>query len=132
MGTNYYLMTRKYEYKDNLGFKCELIDDPYFGYRLHLMKNSCGWLCLFEQHPGVIECVADIKKLYDTGDFEIMDEYRRVLTWEEYSDIFKSKYALDDPKWAQSHLTAPDEGSVIKVNYFKDSEGYEFTDRVFC
>ena len=78
------------------------------------------------------EMRGDIKKLYDTGDFEIMDEYKRVLTWDEYAEIFKSKYELDDPEWAQSHLTAPDEGSAIKVNYFKDSEGYEFTDRAFC
>lgn len=132
MGTNYYLMTKSYDYKDKLGYKCELIDEPYFGYRLHLMKNSYGWLCLFEQHPGVIESVADIKRLYDTGDFEIRDEYDQVLMWEEYAEIFIGKYAANAPERYQSHLTPPDEPSVIKVNYFKDDEGYEFTDREFC
>lgn len=132
MGTNYYLMTKSYDYKDKLGFKCELIGEPYFGYRLHVMKNSCGWLCLFEHHPGVIESVADIKKLYDTGDFEIRDEYDQILSWEEYSAIFIGKYSANDPERFQSHITASDEPSVIKVKYFKDNEGYEFTDREFC
>ena len=73
MGPNYYLLTKELKYKDKLGVHYELTDTPYFAYRLHIMKNSIGWLPLFEAHEGLIESVGDIKKLCDTGDFEIFD-----------------------------------------------------------
>lgn len=136
MGTNYYLLTKDLKYKDKLGNKVEITDTPFFAYSLHLMKNSCGWLNLFEYHQGVIESVADIKRLYDTGDFEIYDEYHRKIEWNEFEEIYIAKYTRyknGDTEKLESHIIAQEREkySVIKIRYFTDSEGYEFTDREF-
>ena len=132
MGTNYYLMTSKREYRGKLGDNCELIDDPYFGYSLHIMKNSCGWLPLFQFHRGIIHSVSDIKQLYDTGDFEIRNEYGDLLTWDEYFEIFETKYDLyrkGERKMVESHLD--NKYRSYSIRYFTDSRGYEFTDQEF-
>ncbi len=137
MGTNYYLLTKEIKYKEKLGMNYELTDTPYFAYRLHIMKNSVGWLCLFEAHEGLIESVADIKKLHDTGDFEIFDEYNRKLTWEEFVEIFDSKYSQyrnGNTKNLISHINSNEDIRFLtfQMRYFADNEGYEFTDREFC
>lgn len=136
MGTNYYLLTKDLKYKNKLGTKVEITDTPFFAYSLHLMKNSCGWLNLFECHQGVIESVADIKRLYDTGDFEIYDEYNRKIEWDEFEEIYVSKYTRyknGETDKFESHLAAQKDNKfcIITVRYFTDSEGYEFTDREF-
>lgn len=136
MGTNYYLLTKELKYKDKLGDKVEITDAPFFAYSLHLMKNSCGWLNLFEYHKGVIESVADIKRLYETGDFEIYDEYNRKVEWEDFKEIYNTKYTRyrnGETDKFESHITAQkrEKFSVIEVRYFTDGEGYEFTDREF-
>lgn len=134
MGTNYYLLTKDLKYRDKLGDKCEITDRPFFAYSLHLMKSSCGWLNLFEYHRGVIESVADIKKLYDTGDFEIYDEYDRKFEWTEFEQVYIRKYTRHrngEIENFQSHITAQEKYGVMQIRYFTDSEGYEFTDREF-
>lgn len=136
MGTNYYLLTKDLKYKDKLGDKCEITDTPFFAYSLHLMKNSCGWLNLFEYHKEVIESVADIKRLYDTGDFEIYDEYSQKISWNEFEAIYTDKYTRyknGETDKFQSHLMADktDKFRICSVRYFIDSEGYEFTDSEF-
>lgn len=136
MGTNYYLLTKELKYKDKLGDKVEITDTPFFAYSLHLMKNSCGWLNLFESHKGVIESVADIKRLYETGDFEIYDEYNRKVEWEDFKEIYNTKYTRyrnGETDKFESHITAQkrEKFSAIEVRYFTDGEGYEFTDREF-
>lgn len=136
MGTNYYLLTKELKYKDKLGDKVEITDTPFFAYSLHLMKNSCGWLNLFESHKGVIESVADIKRLYETGDFEIYDEYNRKVEWEDFKEIYNTKYTRyrnGETDKFESHITAQkrEKFSVIEVRYFTDGEGYEFTVREF-
>lgn len=136
MGTNYYLLTKDLKYKDKLGNKCEITDTPFFAYSLHLMKNSCGWLNLFEYHNGVIESVADIKRLYDTGDFEIYDEYNRKVEWADFEEIFTTKYTRyrnGETDKFESHIIAQkrDIHSFVSIRYFTDIEGYEFTDSAF-
>lgn len=125
MGTNYYLITKDEKYQNKLGSKCEIIDTPYYAYSLHLMKNSCSWLNLFEYHQGVIESVKDIKKLYDTGDFEIYDEYSRKIDWKEFEQIYISKYKNGKSDKLKSHITA--QACKTLAMYFTDSDGYEFT-----
>lgn len=135
-GTNYYLLTKDLKYRNKLGDKCEITDIPYFAYSLHLMKSSCGWLNLFEFHNGVIESVADIKKLYDTGDFEIYDEYGEKYEWDKFENIYKDKYSRyrngETDKFG-SHLTADknDRFNLWTIRYFTDKDGYEFTDNEF-
>lgn len=136
MGTNYYLLTKELKYKDKLGDKVEITDTPFFAYSLHLMKNSCGWLNLFEAHKGVIKSVADIKRMYETGDFEIYDEYNRKVEWADFEEIYTTKYTRyrnGETDKFESHITAQkrEKFSVIEVRYFTDGEGYEFTDREF-
>lgn len=136
MGTNYYLLTKDLKYRNKLGDKCEITDTPYFAYSLHLMKNSCGWLNLFEYHKGVIESVADIKKLYDTGDFEIYNEYGELFKWGEFECIYTDKYNRyrnGETDKFQSHLTADKNGrfNLWTIRYFTDKDGYEFTDSEF-
>lgn len=136
MGTNYYLLTKDLKYKDKLGNKCELTDTPYFAYSLHLMKNSCGWLNLFEYHKGVIESVADIKRLYDTGDFEIYDEYHQKISWDEFEAIYVDKYTRyknGETDKFESHIKADEnvKFKICSIRYFHDDEGYEFTDSEF-
>lgn len=137
MGTNYYLITKDLKYKDKLGDKCEITDTPFFAYSLHLMKNSCGWLNLFESHRGVIESVADIKRLYDTGDFEIYDEYNTKLSWDDFEKIYKDKYTRyksGEKDNYRSHLIADTrrQFNVMHIRYYTDKEGYEFSDSGFC
>lgn len=100
------------------------------------MKNSCGWLNLFEYHNDVIESVADIKRLYDTGDFEIYDEYNRKVEWADFEEIFTTKYTRyrnGETDKFESHITAQkrDIHSFVSIRYFTDIEGYEFTDSAF-
>lgn len=137
MGTNYYLLTKEIKYKDKLGMNYELTDTPYFAYRLHIMKNSVGWLCLFEAHEDLIESVGDIKKLCDTGDFEIFDEYNQKFTWDEFAKVFNDKYSRYKNGNAEnllSHINSNEDIRYLtfQMRYFADDEGYEFTDREFC
>ena len=125
-------MTSKIEYRGKLGENCSLIDDPYFGYSIHIMKNSCGWLPLFQLHQGLIHSVSDIKRLYETGDFEIRNEYGDILTWDEYFEIFESKYDLyrkGERKMLESHLDY--KYGRYGFGYFTDSKGYEFAVQEF-
>lgn len=133
MSTNYYLMTNQIKYRGKLGENVEIIDEPYFGYCLHLSKVSYGWLPVFEFHKGVIESIQDIKKLYDTGDFEIRDEYDRILSWDEYVQTFEERYArfrAGDREMLISHIENK-VNDVFSITYIKDSEGYEFMDARF-
>lgn len=83
MGTNFYMFTKKKELKPFFGTKLELIDDPDFGYQIHIAKTSCGWQPSFEAHDH-IRSVADLKLLYDKGDVQILDEYGQKYTWDEF------------------------------------------------
>ncbi len=132
MGTNYYLFTQEREKKSLLGEKYEVVDEPDFGYMLHIMKNSCGWLCLFEGHSNIIQSVEDIKKLYDCGGFQIIDEYGEIFTWDEFEKIYTTKYEAykkGERYMLKSHLDVkqPYDATWIYADYAMDKDGYEFT-----
>lgn len=152
MGTNFYFFTRNKE-------KCEILaprsyhltDDPDFGYEIHIAKTSCGWLPLFQAHDG-IRSVADMKKIYDEGDFSIVDEYGDYYDWPAFEDrvlkfnggvngaIPKEKIKVDkNSRFYDSNM--PDHIPVSHFeyangyyakDYFKDPEGYEFDWQEFC
>ena len=116
---------------------------------IHLAKTSCGWLPSFEAHSTPsINSVADIKTLYDTGKYEIVDEYDTPYTWDEFDKrvlqfnggtvnrrvITPISRRSDDPDMPDHTPVSHFEyGNGKYANeYFRDPEGYEFTAREFC
>ena len=116
---------------------------------VHLAKTSCGWLPSFEAHSTPsINSVADIKTLYDTGKYEIVDEYDTPYTWDEFDKrvlqfnggtvnrrvITPISRRSDDPDMPDHTPVSHFEyGNGKYANeYFRDPEGYEFTAREFC
>ena len=85
MGTNFYLFTQDKTKKPLLGDKANIVDDPDFGYKIHIAKTSCGWQPSFEAHQN-ISSVNDIKSLYDMGGFRIFDEYGAEYNWGAFED----------------------------------------------
>lgn len=151
MGTNFYIGTSSKKARDKyMGWDYELTDIPTWLYEQHIAKTSMGWLPLFEKSRAV-QSVADIKKLYDTGDFVIYDEYGETYTWEQFEErVLKFNggiagaipreyierdedsyfYDKDMPNWIPvSHFDYG--GGKYNYMYFKDSEGYEFTESSF-
>ena len=88
MGTNvYFLSKNKDAVLKYFGNSYELTDYPYFAYQIHVLKRSAGWLPLWQAHDNC-KSVADYKEAYDSGLFEIYDEYSEKYTWEEFYDQF--------------------------------------------
>ena len=88
MGTNVYFLSKN---KDAIlkyfGNSYELTDSPYFAYQVHVLKRSAGWLPLWQAHDNC-KSVTDYKEAYDSGFFEIYDEYSEKYTWENFYDQF--------------------------------------------
>ncbi len=127
----------------------ELARELKAGSKIHVCKNSYGWLPLFQAQEYLWESIEEIKRHYDVLSPKIVNEYGGVLTWEEFErnvinwnggydgvipkTLYKSrkstKYWLADslmPKYLPvSHFTYAD-GKLAHM-YFKDLEGYEFT-----
>ena len=149
MGTNYYLFTKNKKITQKYApYSYVLVDEPHFGYKIHIGKCSMGWLPLFEAHSHGIRSIKEYKAAYDTGKFKIYDEYNREYTWPEFEEkvlrhnggidgvipterIEHHKnllfYDKDLPDWIPvSHFD-----TKYAYMYFKDSEGYEFTEGEF-
>lgn len=143
MGTNFYLFTKDKEICELKNLRTELTDIPEFGYTVHIAKTSGGWLPLFQGHQG-LKSVKQLKEIYDTQKFKILDEYDKEFSWDTFKErvidwnggydgaIPKEPYFPDDNLGWQglpnhlpiSHLEVI---SQYKTSYFKDDEGYEFT-----
>ena len=102
MGTNFYLRMR----------------EPIAVYdEFHIAKTSYGWKPLFEaHHKGFdgdeepdITSVADIRREYETGKYDIVDEYGDVYDW----DGFEERVLRFDGDRHHEHA-------------FVDDDGYEF------
>ena len=80
MGTNYYMMIKNKELVEKyFPNEYELTDSPYFGYEVHIGKQSFGWKPLFEWHGNAYKSVEDMLnflKIHDTY-IEIFDEYEK-------------------------------------------------------
>lgn len=125
MGTNYYLATSNKEVKDKYLRNYTLTDEPMWAYEIHIAKISSGWLPLFQAHDGAFNSYEELRKLVATGLFILYDEYRRLLTWEEFDSKIQSWMVRKDE--LDTHLSPECYGLYA----FKDSEGYEFTRRDF-
>ena len=126
----------------------EIVDDPYLGYEVHIGKRSSGWKPLFEAHENAYNSVSGLldflQKYHDK--IEIYDEYNELLS------ISKLKKELID--WAENQekrsihyddyigdIQAPidhvemdqrdDRQPWLKIKYWHDKDGYDFTDRSF-
>ena len=150
MGTNFYLHTKNKEARDKYFSTYELTDIPDWAYEAHIAKTSCGWLPLFQAHKS-ISSVRELKEAYDTGHFRIIDEYNRAYSWNEFEDrvlkfnggilgvaprekIVQDKdspvYDADLPEYMPISHFEYGNGKNAHM-YFKDEEGYEFTDNDF-
>lgn len=149
MGTNYYLFTKKKQAaQKHAPYSYLLVDTPDFGYKIHIGKCSGGWLPLFEAHSHGIRSIKEYKETYNTGDFKIYDEYDQEYSWEQFEEkvlkhnggiagVMPKKYTERDknsifhdpslPDWVPiSHFDAQ-----YADHYFKDEQGYEFTECEF-
>lgn len=155
MGTNFYMLTANREMKDKYApFSYELTDEPFFAYKIHIAKTSMGWLPLFQSHSSGIQSVKEYKEAYDTGTFEIYDEYGTKYTWEEFDERVlkfnggklggitpeKIKFESMDysiPEYRPiSHIPGNEQSYKYRFNeetesIFVDKEGYEFEEREF-
>ena len=87
MGTNFYMITKNKTMASIYApYSYELTDTPYFGYEIHVAKTSCGWLPLFQGHKNGINSVSEYKAAYETGEFDIVDEYGTSYNWDEFED----------------------------------------------
>ena len=151
MGTNFYLLTKNKSIAEKIG-GFELTDTPDWGYEIQIGKRSSGWLPLFQSHPG-IKSVKDFEYYCTMPDVRIYNEYYEEFTWEQLKEeliywnggvdgAVPRKYHEpidpslpyvdhDMPNWTPvSHF---DYGNgKYASHYWKDSEGFEFTDGEFC
>ena len=110
MGTNYYFMTKNKKlvrkYFNSSYDEYRLVDEPDFGYEIHLNKLSCGWRPLFQKHAA-FDCWNDLEKFYmeHRDDLEIYDEYDEKFSWEEYKEkIFDHAAREPEPlKWVYDY-----------------------------
>lgn len=121
MGTHYYLATSSKEAKSKYLRNYTLTDEPTWAYEIHIAHITGGWIPLFQAHDGAFNSYEELRKLVATGLFTIYDEYRQILTWEEFDAKVQSWMKKKDE--LESHLSSKYYG----LRAFKDSEGYEFT-----
>ena len=147
MGTNvYYLSKNKDAVLKHFGNSYELTDFPYLAYEIHVMKRSSGWLPLWQSHENC-RSVKDYKAAYDSGFFEIFDEYGTQYTWEDFYNEFamfnggiygvapREKIEQDpnsyfyDPNMPDTRPISHFEyaNGRYSSDYYTDPQGYEFT-----
>ena len=159
MGTNFYMITKNKTMASIYApYSYELTDTPYFGYEIHVAKTSCGWLPLFQGHKNGINSVSEYKAAYETGEFDIVDEYGTSYNWNEFEDrvlkfnggirgvqdpekIERDKssmfYDKNLPEYSPiSHIGGTKQSYKYDLeefynDYFEDSEGFEFDKRSF-
>lgn len=159
MGTNFYMITKNKTMASIYApYSYELTDTPYFGYEIHVAKTSCGWLPLFQGHKNGINSVSEYKAAYETGEFDIVDEYGTSYNWDEFEDrvlkfnggvrgtqkpekIERDKssmfYDKNLPEYSPiSHIGGTKQSYKYDFeefynDYFEDSEGFEFDRRDF-
>lgn len=117
MGTNFYLV----------GKKKTVEIEP----KIHISKRSYGWKPHFDASKQsmhidyddlpVIGSIADIKRMYDSGDWKIVDEYGEEHTWEEFDK--EVLHWGDNPVNSRESCLGGD---------FRDDQGYLFSTYEFC
>lgn len=150
MGTNFYFLTKDKSIAEKIG-DFELTDTPDWGYEIHIGKRSCGWLPLFQSHLG-IKSVKDIEHYCTMPDVRIYNEYLEEFTWEQLKEeliywnggvagaVTREYHEPLDPSLPYVDLNMPNWTPVSHFDYgngkyashyYKDSEGFEFTEGDF-
>ena len=134
MGTNSYLVRQK----------PRLVRDAF-----HICKISAGWKPVFQnsecadlEEVEFIEgkvswngndvvhdyygSVSDIRKLLETGEYEIMDEYGDTSDGD-------GPYTIDSLiAWGEHEHNYRDENTMYSAYGYKDAEGFTFHRQYFC
>lgn len=110
MGTNFYFMSRNKELMQTcFGGEYIIVDEPYFGYRCHLNKLSCGWRPLFQKHKA-FDTFRKLEAFYreHQADLEIYNEYRMIYSWEDYYELVyeHSRLEPEPMKWVYNAIPA--------------------------
>ena len=107
MGTNY-------DVRYNICEKCGKYND------VHLGKSSMGWEFCFQGYPSLgIESVKKWKNFIELRNGKIYDEYDQCISWAGLMEYINK---VKENKKHKSHKYA---------HYYKDPEGYCFTDMDF-
>lgn len=126
----------------------EIVDDPYLSYRIHIGKRAAGWKPIFEAHNNAYDSVSGLLDFLQIhrDKIEIYDEYNKLLS------IVQLKEELID--WAKNQekkmvhyddyigeIQSPidhvemdqrdNRNLWLKIKYWHDKDGYDFTDRTF-
>ena len=113
MGTNYYAVRNR----------------PTTSEPIHIGKSSIGWKFLFQSHndtwdePPVVWNAYDqvyewlYKHTVESDEFVIMDEYDRIVSFDEFISWVENKQKENNPD---------------DFTYAKNVNGYRFTDNEFC
>lgn len=148
MSTNYYMMTTNKElvnkyFPDEYG----IVDEPYFGYEIHIGKRSCGWKPLFQEHRQAYNSVKEmIDFLKSHSDIRIFDEYNRefdinglveeLIDWGSQQEVKIIHYndLIGDIQLPIDHveIASRDHRNYLHgIGYWHDEDGYDFTDGWF-
>ena len=133
MGTNYYLMTKdKRLVNKYFDGEYNTVDSPYFGYRIHLNKCSCGWKTLFERHPNAFVSFAELKDFFNNHNhLRIFNEYGTEYSWNEYEEkvIGHSINCLVEPiKFiAKPNVFDPERRMIVVMEDCEPEEAEIFT-----
>lgn len=127
----------------------ELVREIVPGSKIHVCKNSHGWLPLFQAQEYLWRSIEEIKRHYSVLHPKIITDYGEELTWEDfeqkvinwnggyvgamprmlYENGITIPYLYEDPYMPKyipiSHFEYAN-GKYANM-YFKDPEGYEFT-----
>lgn len=125
----------------------EIVEEPYLGYEIHIGKRSCGWKPLFQAHKNAYTSVSEMMRfIREHPEVQIFDEYgdslsieqlkEELIDWAEcqaeriidYEGVGKIKSPIDHVEISERES----DWSLIKVEYWHDEDGYDFTDREFC
>lgn len=124
---------------------CELVDEPDFGYEIHICKLSAGWKSLWQSHDHAYRSVSEFEKFVRDYEKELIfyDEYLKLYSIEDF--LMRIKYFDRDEngnirEWADGVplICHEDYGrehrseySFMDIRYWQDDDGYDFTERSF-
>lgn len=148
MSTNYYIMTTNKKLVNKyFDGEYEIVDDPYLGYEIHIGKRSAGWKPLFEEHKNAYNSVSKMLEFITTHpEIHIFNEYgeslsitqliEELVNWAENQEIRTIYYddyigeiqaPIDHVEMNRRDKRNP----WLKIKYWHDKDGYDFTDRPF-
>ena len=141
------MITDKDLVKKHFAGEYEIVDDPYLGYEIHIGKRSMGWKPLFEAHKKAYNSVSEMLEfIMYHPEIRIFDEYGKNLSitqfkeelidWGENQEkrIVHYDNYIGDIQAPIDHVeidSRDDRDHWIKVKYWHDKDGYDFTDRPF-